>query len=565
MSEAWRTLPTSTPMSDSSAWWRGAVVYQIYPRSFMDSNADGIGDLPGITSRLDHVAELGVDAIWISPFFTSPMKDFGYDIADYRNVDPIFGTLEDFKVLLDTAHSLGLKVIIDQVLSHSSDRHPWFEESRQGRDNARADWYVWADPREDGTPPNNWLSIFGGSAWTWDARRRQYYLHNFLESQPDLNFHNPEVRNAQLDNLRFWLDLGVDGFRLDVVNFYFHSEGLEDNPPSAPGESLQLGLTRDNPYAFQRHHFDISRPENAGFLKDIRALTDRYTGKTTVGEISSDDPIGTLAEYTSGRDKLHMAYTFSLLTDDGTPRQVRDVIRELEARIEDGWPCWAISNHDVQRCTTRWGQGQDTERMARIVVALLCSLRGSICLYQGDELGLPEGHVPFERIQDPCGLPFWPEYKGRDGCRTPMVWNSDAASHGGFSPVEPWLPVDETHLGLAVSEQKGRSDSTLAAITRLLKWRKRQPALLEGEFQLLPARSDMLCWLRLCREQQVLVALNLTGAVQREPLALKPLEIMTGHGFNGRIVGDEIVLEPYDALFAIVAGDGPYPTDTDRQ
>ena len=538
-------------MTSTTPWWRGGVIYQVYPRSFMDSNGDGVGDLAGITSRLDYVAGLGVDAIWISPFFKSPMNDFGYDVADYRDVDPMFGTLDDFRELVARAHSLGLKVVIDQVLSHSSDRHPWFEESRRDTSNARADWYVWADPRDDGSPPNNWLSIFGGSAWTWDARRRQYYLHNFLSTQPDLNFHNPDVRRAQLDNLRFWLELGVDGFRLDVVNYFFHSTGLEDNPPVSLDDPLQLGLARDNPYAYQRHVHDITQPENVEFLHAVRSLLDEYPDRTTVGEIAGDDPLGILGDYTSGGDKLHMAYTFSLLTGDSSAAYLRNVISAVESRIRDGWPCWAISNHDVVRCVTRWAPaaGHDKSRFARVVVALLCSLRGSVSLYQGDELGLPEADVPYERIQDPYGLPFWPEFKGRDGCRTPMVWTSEAETYGGFSTVEPWLPVDPTQLSLAVDSQRDRGDSTLQAVARLLRWRRSQPALIEGDIELIDTGDDMLCWIRRTAGQEMLVAVNLTADALR---AAAPVDarVMTGHGFAGRIVDGCIELDPCDALFA---------------
>jgi len=539
-------------MAKVQPWWRGGVIYQIYPRSFMDSDGDGIGDLPGITARLDYVAALGVDAIWVSPFFTSPMKDFGYDVSDYRDVDPIFGCLEDFRRLVERAHELALRVVIDQVLSHSSDAHPWFEQSRQSRINPRSDWYVWADPRTDGTPPNNWLSIFGGSAWTWDSRRRQYYLHSFLDSQPDLNFHNPAVQEAQLENLRFWLELGVDGFRLDVVNYYFHSPGLEDNPPAGPEDPLPFGLTRDNPYAYQRHVYDITRPENIAFLRDIRRLVDEYGDTATVGEITGDDPVATLAEYTSGGDKLHMAYTFSLLTRDASAANIRRIIDDVESHIGDGWACWALSNHDVTRCVSRWSDGQEDPRLARVVIALVGAMRGTVCLYQGDELGLMEADIPFDRITDPYGKPFWPGYKGRDGCRTPMVWTADADRHGGFSTVEPWLPVDRRQLDLAVAEQDGRGDSTLAAVRRFLDWRRQQPALLAGDIELFDT-GDMLCWTRRSEQQAVLVAINLTAGELRARAPAADPKPMTGHGFDGRMEGRDIVLPPFQALFAEVS------------
>ena len=294
-------------------WWRGAVIYEIYPRSFLDSNGDGVGDLPGILQRLDYVAEIGVDAIWIAPFFRSPMADFGYDVADYRAVDPLFGTMADFDRLLARAHQLGLKVMIDQVLSHTSSEHEWFRESRQSRDNPKSDWYVWADPKPDGTPPNNWLSIFGGVAWRWEPRRRQYYLHNFLSSQPDLNFHQPQLRQAVLDNVRFWLDKGVDGLRLDAINFCYHDQALRDNPPKPPTERKTRGFSPENPYAYQYHLYDNTQPENLQFLGELRALLDEYPNTAALAEISSEDSIATTAEYTSG-NRLHMGYSFELLS-----------------------------------------------------------------------------------------------------------------------------------------------------------------------------------------------------------------------------------------------------------
>jgi len=532
-------------------WWRGGVIYQIYPRSFMDASGDGVGDLRGIRDRLAYVADLGVDAIWLSPFFTSPMADFGYDVADYRGVDPLFGTLEDFCALLEKAHALGLRVIIDQVLSHSSDRHPWFEESRQSRDNPRADWYVWADPRSDGTPPNNWLAVFGGPAWQWDARRGQYYLHNFLPEQPDLNFHHPAVRTAQLENLRFWLDLGVDGFRFDVVAYYFHDQRLRDNPPRSGGPAPGMGV--HNPYAMQQHRYDVCRPENLDFLREVRALLDRYPGSTSVGEITGDDPVGILAQYTAGEERLHTGYSFALLGPDGSPDNVRRIVRDVERRAGQGWPCWALSNHDVVRAVSRWGRDQEPAAFARILVALLGSLRGTPGLYQGDELGLPEAELPFERLQDPYGIAFWPRFKGRDGCRTPFVWTDEAAAQGGFSTAEPWLPLAPAQLPLAVSRQQSDPQSTLHAVRRFLRWRRRQPALLRGDLTLLEDSGELLCWTRRCERQALLVALNLTGQPQRWRVPLPLGAALEGHGFEHRLQGGELRLGPCQAFFAELA------------
>jgi alpha-glucosidase len=424
----------------NSEWWRGAVIYQIYPRSFMDSNGDGIGDLPGITSRLEHVAGLGVDAIWVSPFFRSPMKDFGYDVSDYRDVDPIFGTLSDFDELLARAHSLGLKIIIDQVLSHTSDQHAWFTESRSSRNNPKADWYVWADPRPDGTPPTNWLSVFGGPAWQWDSRRRQYYLHSFLKEQPDLNFHCAEVQEALLGEVRFWCERGVDGFRFDACNHQFHDAQLRDNPPASTALLDEVSTVRaDNPYAMQQHLYDKSQMENLAFLESLRKLLDTY-GAVALGEVGDENAPPVMAQYTELGRRLHLAYSFSLLTAEHSARHLRHQVETLDHALEPtgGWGCWAVSNHDVPRVATRWSNGKaDDTRRDRLWLTLLLTLRGSASIYQGEELGLPEAEVPFELLQDPYGRAFWPEFKGRDGCRTPMPGkptsstpDSPPAAHG---------------------------------------------------------------------------------------------------------------------------------------
>ncbi|WP_302139312.1 alpha-glucosidase family protein [Halomonas alkalicola] len=536
-------------MQDTTTWWRGGVIYQIYPRSFMDANCDGIGDLKGITEKLDYVASLGVDGIWLSPFFTSPMLDFGYDVSDYRDVDPMFGTLEDFKTLLARAHALGLKVMIDQVISHTSDQHPWFQESRVDRTNPRADWYVWADPRPDGTPPNNWLSIFGGAAWTFDSRRRQYYLHNFLTSQPDLNFHHPEVRAAQLDNMRFWLELGVDGFRLDTVNFYFHDQALRDNPPVPAGEAKTLGAPDANPYTWQRHVYDLSRPENLGFLRELRALMDEFPGTTTVGEIGDDNPLARMAEYTAGGDKLHMAYTFDLLNAPHSAAYLREVIERFQRLAGDAWPCWATSNHDVVRSATRWGADEDPVAYPKVALAMLFSLRGSVCLYQGEELGLMEADVPFERIQDPYGKVLWPEFKGRDGCRTPMPWEN--VENGGFSPagVEPWLPVEARQLPLAVAAQQDDPASVLSATRRLLAFRAAHPALVDGDLELVEVGDELLGFVRATGEERLLCLFNLTGQAREARLPLPVTEALEGHDFRHERDDETLHLPPYQAAW----------------
>lgn len=532
-------------------WWRGAVIYQIYPRSYRDTNGDGIGDLPGILERLDHVASLGVEAIWVSPFFTSPMADYGYDIADFRDVDPMFGTLADFDRLLEKAHGLGIKVMIDQVLSHSSDRHPWFTESRGSRDNPRADWYVWADPKPDGTPPNNWMSLFGGVAWTWEPRREQYYLHNFLSAQPQLNFHNPDVCAAMLDNLRFWLDRGVDGMRLDSINFCFHDAQLRDNPPKPAHLRVGRGFSADNPYAYQYHHYNNTQPENVGLMEELRALFDQYPGATTLGEISTEDSLATMAEYVTAR-RLHMGYSFELLVEDRSAAYIRKTVEDLEAKMVDGWPCWAVSNHDVQRAVTRWGGADPSDDFARQLVALVCSLRGSVCLYQGEELGLPEAEVPYEKLRDPYGITFWPNFKGRDGCRTPMPWTGGADA--GFSSSEPWLPVPPAHLERNAADQDADPGSVLNTTRRFLQWRKAHPALVTGDIAFLDAPEPVLAFTRIEGDERLLVAFNLSGdAVDWVlPVGLAPRPI-TDHGLPaGRVDGDRLRLPPHGVFFAHV-------------
>ena len=545
-------------MAQNSNWWRGGVIYQIYPRSFADSNGDGIGDLPGITARLEHVARLGADGIWLSPFFRSPMKDFGYDVSDYCDVEPMFGTLDDFRALVARAHALGLKVMIDQVLSHTSDQHPWFVESRASRDNPKADWYVWADARDDGTPPNNWLSIFGGSAWQWDTRRCQYYLHNFLTSQPDLNFHNPAVQDAILATVRFWLDLGVDGYRLDTANFYFHDAELRSNPgrgapdPNKPDPAVNPF----NPYGWQHHLYDKSRPENLVFLQRLRALLDQYPDTTMVGEIGDDDGLARVAEYTAGGDKLHMAYCFDLLGERHDAPFVHGVLERFGRIVGSGWPCWALSNHDVTRVATRWGGPEPDPALLRLALALQASLRGSVCLYQGEELGLPEADVPFEDLQDPYGITMWPQYKGRDGCRTPMPWSAEAPDLGfGSGAARPWLPLVPAQRALAVDRQEADPGSMLQAARRLLHWRRTQPALVHGELALLPVHEQVLAFVREHQGERVLCAFNLSA--QPAELALPAglaLAQQLDSGIGGaQPVGATLQFAPWGVLHARLA------------
>jgi len=479
----------------STEWWRGAVLYQVYPRSFADSNNDGIGDLPGVTAHLDYIASLGVDGLWLSPFFTSPMKDFGYDVANYLDVDPIFGTLADFDALIARAHDLGLKVIIDQVYSHTSDEHQWFRDSRSSRSNARADWYVWADAKSDGSPPSNWQSVFGGPAWTWDARRHQYYMHNFLKEQPQLNVRNPEVQEALLDAMRFWLDRGVDGFRLDALNFAMHDPKLTDNPP------LSDNGRRTRPFDFQDKVHNQSQPEIPAFLTRLRHLADDYgraTGRDRflVAEVGGDRANQEMKQYTAGADRLHSAYGFLYLYADALSPELVDRGPAMWPGVEgEGWPSWTFSNHDAPRAISRWAEGRDEKTFAEMAMLLLMTLRGNVFVYQGEELGLPQAHVPFERLVDPEAIANWPETLGRDGARTPMPWCQNALQ-AGFSNVEPWLPVDPRHIQLAVDAQEADPSSSLHLARRLIALRQAHPVLRTGSMTMVTAKDGLLVFRR---------------------------------------------------------------------
>ena len=487
-------------------WWRGAVIYQVYPRSFCDSDADGIGDLPGITGKLQYIADLGVDAIWISPFFKSPMKDFGYDVEDYYAVDPIFGDLDDFDALVRKAHSLGLKVIIDQVYSHTSDRCAWFRESRRDRNNPRADWYVWADAKSDGSPPNNWRSMFGGPAWSWDSGRGQYYMHNFLPGQPDLNLHNPAVRQGLLDIARFWLDRGVDGFRLDAANHYMHDPALRDNPD--PHASMSLVVDGKPPVFYNTSH-----PDTLTFIKEVRATFDQYPERFSVAEVGGAAALEDIRYYTEGSDRIDSAIGF-VLVDTG--KLSAGAIKAAVSYWNDFasvWPSWAFSNHDRPRVVTRWGDGHDPVKLARMLQTLLVTLRGTVFLYQGEELGLPQADIKFEQLKDPQARANWPDTMGRDGARTPMPWHGRDKNGGWIE--DAWMAVDESHFGLCVDRQLEDADSPLAHCHRLLQFRKEHPALAEGSIEFIEGPDDILAFVRAGTSETVLCVFNLGVSEQQ--------------------------------------------------
>jgi len=528
-------LSTGREQAATEPWWKGAAIYQIYPRSFADSNGDGVGDLPGITGKLDYVASLGVDAIWLSPFFTSPMRDFGYDVADYCGVDPVFGTLADFDVLIGRAHALKLKVIIDQVYSHSSDQHPWFQESRSSRNNPKGDWYVWADAKPDGSPPNNWQSVFTGPAWQWDARRGQYYLHNFLAEQPDLNVHNDDVQEALLDAARFWLDRGVDGFRIDAINFAMHDPSLRDNPPARPGGR------RTRPFDFQQHLYNQSHPDIVKFIERLRNVTDSYGARFTVAEVGGDEPLDEMRAFTAA-GRLNSAYGFDFLyADKLTPELVARVARDWPEAA--GWPTWAFENHDAPRAVSRWVTEEHRDAFARMKMLLLCSLRGSITIWQGEELGLPQVDVPFERLQDPEAIANWPETLSRDGARTPMPWQASAPNLG-FSNSEPWLPAGESHRALAVDQQSAE-ESALQFTRECLAVRNAHPALRCGSMLIIEAAGQRLVFERERDGERVRCTFNLSE--ERAPFAPQGTTLVS----TGDVRGD--ALGPYAGIVENVA------------
>lgn len=498
-------------------WWKGAVIYQIYPRSYQDTTGNGVGDLPGIIDRLDYIADLGVDGIWISPFFTSPMADFGYDVADFRDVDPLFGTLADFDRLLEKAHSLGLKVVIDQIYSHTSDQHAWFEESRQDRTNAKADWFVWADPAPGGGPPTNWQSFFYGPAWTWDARRGQYYMHNFLPEQPDLNLWNPDVRTEILDTLRFWLDRGVDGVRLDAISHYLQDPDFRDNPPKdhpAPAKPSDL----------QDMVHTVGLPQIADFMAEIRTVLDDYPGRFAVGEIGGADPLGQAITYADPARTLQTYYSFTFLFQGPlTPTLIRDGLEDASTRHPEGWPTQVFSNHDATRAVTRWATkgvaAEASPAFAQLLNLMLLSLRGSVCLYQGEELGLNQTYVPYERLVDPEAIKNWPRTLGRDGARTPMPWDR-SSPNVGFSTHEPWLPIDSQHPTLAVDQQDKNDGSTLNLTRAFLAVRKTRPVLKTGEIEFIETNSALLAFDRFNTDERLTCLFNLSD--QSIPFQLDP-------------------------------------------
>ena len=496
-------------------WWRGAVVYQIYPRSFKDSDGDGVGDLEGIIQKLDYLNDgteqsLGIDAIWVSPIYPSPMHDFGYDISDFRGIDPAFGDLKTFRRFLKEAHRRGIKVIMDLVVNHTSHEHPWFRESRSSVDSVRRDWYIWQKPK-NGRAPNNWLAFFGGSAWELDPASNEYYYHAFLSEQPDLNWRNPKVERAIFDMIHYWLRLGVDGFRLDVVNLYFKDALLRDNPT----HTLRPG----RPFDRQHHVHDRNQPEMHPLLRRFRKLLGRRPGRTSVGEVTLEwGQDSTLpASYQGNNDELHMTFNFAFFFSKWSAEHFGSVIRRWEEALSgDSWPCYTLSNHDFKRHISRYGtlSERETESRARVAAAMLLTLRGTPFLYYGEEIGMREQRVSRARIQDPVGKRYWPLHPGRDGCRLPMAWSRGDRS--GFSSAEPWLPVYARRAKENVETQLSDPASLLHFYRKLIWIRRRTPALIHGALMLLDeVPSGVLAYRRRLKNTEFLIGLNFTGSPRR--------------------------------------------------
>jgi alpha-glucosidase len=493
-------------------WWRHGVFYQIYPRSFQDSNGDGIGDIKGIIDRLPYLTSLGVDAVWLSPIFPSPMADFGYDISDYVGIDPMFGAIEDFDALIAAAHDCGLKLILDLVPNHTSDQHPWFVEARRSRDNPKRDWYIWRDGRSDGEPPNNWLSEFGGSAWTYDEATGQYYYHAFLAQQPDLNWRNPAVREAIYEVMRFWLRRGVDGFRVDVIWHLIKDAEFRDNPPNVhyaegrpPHERI---LTR----------YSTDQPEVHDVIAEMRHVTDEFDGRVLIGEVYL--PIHRLVAY-YGNDLAgaQMPFNFALLSTLWSARSIERIIADYEKALPAGaWPNWVLGNHDRPRVASRVGAEQ-----ARVAAMLLLTLRGTPTLYYGDEIGMHQVAIAPEEVRDPFEKNVPGLGVGRDGCRTPMQW--DATAHGGFSTTVPWLPLAGDAVHENVVNLEADTDSILNLYRSLIALRQRLPQLVSGAYEPVAAEGDILLYRRSGEGSAIVVALNL-GA---EPASVASNAIGSGN------------------------------------
>ncbi|WP_314173905.1 alpha-amylase family glycosyl hydrolase [Streptomyces winkii] len=543
--------PSSASTPAERPWWHGAVIYENHLPTFRDGDGDGIGDLQGLTDSLDYLAEtLDVDGIWVGPFFRSPLLDQGFDISDYRDIEPVFGTLDAFGRLVSAAHERGLKIIVDYVPNHTSDQHPWFLESRSSRDNPMRDWYVWADPRPDGSPPNNWVSEAGGSVWEWDERTGQYYLHSHLKEQPDLNWRNPQVRAEMLDVLRFWLDRGADGFRIDVAHMLMKDPELRDNPPS-PGAGANQYDVQHPDFHTQLHIHDRLHPDVHGVLKDIRKVLDEYDGRVAIAEIEALDWHEWAAFFGSELDEVHLPFAFRLIETSWRAGSLAEELRRLDEALPRGaWPILALGNHDRPRLATRLGKGQ-----ARVAAMMLLTLRGTPCLFYGDELGMRDQPVPAERQRDYFGLVS--DGVSRDPIRTPMAWGPEPG--GGFSTAPPdefWLPVSVEKDTVNVATQLADKDSMLNLYRRLTGVRRESAALRHGDWRLLPSEGDstepgpgVLTYERWLGNDRKIVALNLSASdcLVRLP-AGGAVAVCTDVAREGEPVAGQIVLGPDEGV-----------------
>ncbi|MFU8890007.1 MAG: alpha-amylase family glycosyl hydrolase, partial [Trueperaceae bacterium] len=536
-------------------WWHDAVVYQVYPRSFQDADGDGVGDLAGIVLRLDYLTWLGVDAIWLSPIYPSPLVDFGYDVSDYTAVDPVYGTLDDLGRLIAEAHARGLRLILDLVPSHTSDRHPWFQASRSSRDDPKRDWYLWRDPAPDGGPPNNWLSHFGGRAWTWDAATGQYYLHSFVPEQPDLNWRNPEVLDAMAGVMRFWLDRGIDGFRVDVIHNLLKDEAFRDDPPNpdfVPGPGA-------NPYDALRHLHSSDQPDVHRLLRWFRRQIDAYPGRVLIGEVEYGSSVERLARFYGDGDELHLALNFSLMTLPWTSAAIADHLARYDAALPAGaCPTFVVGNHDRARVATRIGPAQ-----ARVAAMLLLTARNTPFVYQGDELGMRNAELGPEHQRDPWGLRV-PGH-GRDPVRTPMRW--DASGHAGFTTGEPWLPVGDDAGTENVARLREDERSILTLHRRLLALRRGDPVLTRGRQRVLPVAGDVVGYLREDGERRVWVALNLGSReveVETPGAGGGTIALSTALDREGETVGRSLRLRGDEGCVVVLGRNSGRGTSTPR-
>jgi len=521
-------MPTANLPQRGSEWWREAVFYEIYVRSFQDSNGDGVGDLAGIIDRLDYLndgtpSSLGVDALWLTPINPSPMYDFGYDVADYQDVEPLFGSLADVDRLIAEAHRRQIRIILDLVPNHTSHLHPWFQASRRSRTDPHRDWYVWRDPLPDGARPNNWVSAFGGPAWTLDPTTGQYYLHSFLAEQPDLNFRNPAVARAMEDIIRFWLDRGVDGFRVDVIHKMIKDVQLRDNPPPPPDDPHPI-----RHYFGQQHLYDEDQPGVHDIIRRWRKILDQYGERTMVGEVYLFDLERQAAYYGNGHDELPLAFNFSFLWNAWEADAFRSLVDRIEHKLPAAaQPTYVLSSHDAPRYRTRFDDPVYGEARARVAAMMLLTLRGTPFLYYGEEIGMHDVHIPPERICDPVGKRF--AGLGRDPERTPMQWTAEPGA-GFTTTAEPWLPLSDDFQRVNVAMQSNDPRSHLSFYRRLIWFRKQAPALTRGAYRALDAPSDTFVYLREHGSQRLLVALNFAPEIRAIVLPTTGRPVLSTHG-----------------------------------